>query len=574
VFGQLYIIILTNAYTVFTIQCNLFSSRRNVVERSRSHQMESGSNGYCWIEVAQSNEYIFPSTHAGDFLMTLTSECNMLFGRSSNSQPMLNLSSATDTVYANARLIASNISISDYGTQTQPSLTWNDTNGVGFFIPNSSEALSVVTSGNERLRVTSDGSIGVNTQEPTHTLHVNGSLRAEDYAYANTIYFDQQILPITANSEAKPSYSWSNDTTTGMYLYSSNQIGLSAGGFTNVFIGSNLGIGIDVPHSDCITHISGKPIFHDHNGSRLVLEGDSSGSYFRTASNMGNIKAFIGGIGGVVVQSHSNDVWRDRVAFGRNGNMQIFGTSPNGLDTAFAIECLDNAFRIRTIELEKTLIINGSSNIVLCPDTQNLYKLTLTNHGLRFNQSGSSSTPSIGWEGAPGSGIYSEGSNICVSVNGTESVKISETALVVNGSISGNSKNFLIDHPIRKGYKLVHASVEAPRFDLLYRGITKMIRGHSVVDLDSQCNQNGGMTSGTFQELCGDCQVFLQNNDPASWDIVKGYVENGKLIIYSNNVESSSTIDWMVIGERRDKSLSEAQFASSNGRLMTEIIHT
>jgi len=62
------------------------------------------------------------------------------------------------------------------------------------------------------------------------------------------------------------------------------------------------------------------------------------------------------------------------------------------------------------------------------------------------------------------------------------------------------------------------------------------------------------------------------NNDFDNWDLVKGKIEDNKLIIISNNPESNAIIDWQVIGTRQDNDVKESIITDDNGNLITEII--
>jgi hypothetical protein len=55
--------------------------------------------------------------------------------------------------------------------------------------------------------------------------------------------------------------------------------------------------------------------------------------------------------------------------------------------------------------------------------------------------------------------------------------------LQVNGSFSAATKNFLIDHPLKRGYQLVHSSLEGPEVPVFYRGTARLINGNASVVL-------------------------------------------------------------------------------------------
>ena len=113
----------------------------------------------------------------------------------------------------------------------------------------------------------------------------------------------------------------------------------------------------------------------------------------------------------------------------------------------------------------------------------------------------------------------------------------------VDLDVSG-TKNFRIAHPVRDGHDLRHTCVESPQADLTYRGQATLVDGTVQVDLDSEF----GMTAGTFAALNDDVQVFAQND--TGWDAVRGSVSDGVLTIDCQNLESTDSVGWLVIGRR------------------------
>ena len=125
------------------------------------------------------------------------------------------------------------------------------------------------------------------------------------------------------------------------------------------------------------------------------------------------------------------------------------------------------------------------------------------------------------------------------------------TALHVNGTITSSAtKNFTIDHPVKMNHKLIHACIEGPRADLIYRGKTKLLYGKAAVDICKECNITGGITKGTLNMLGKIPDIFLQNNE--SFDRVKGILEDEYLHITCENTNSFVNISWMIIIERND----------------------
>lgn len=144
-----------------------------------------------------------------------------------------------------------------------------------------------------------------------------------------------------------------------------------------------------------------------------------------------------------------------------------------------------------------------------------------------------------------------------------------------NLNIRGNftasgTKAFAITHPIDSTKRLVFSCIEGPRNDLIYRGQAKLTDGIATVSLDSESTANGiGMTPGTFSALARNPQVYLQNN--TAFDRVIGTVAGNILTIRSESADSTATIDWMVVAERKDPYMYQAPYNDKDtGYLINE----
>ena len=133
------------------------------------------------------------------------------------------------------------------------------------------------------------------------------------------------------------------------------------------------------------------------------------------------------------------------------------------------------------------------------------------------------------------------------------------------------TKNFLIKHPLEsknKTHSLVHASIESPEVNNLYRGKVNLVNGTAEVNLDEVST----MTEGTFTALNNNIQCFTTNE--SDWDAVKGSVEGNILTIECQNNKSNANVSWMVIGERQDEGVKIAITTDSEGKLIVEPIQT
>ena len=148
------------------------------------------------------------------------------------------------------------------------------------------------------------------------------------------------------------------------------------------------------------------------------------------------------------------------------------------------------------------------------------------------------------------------------------------SALHVVGSVSITGdyltrlKTFKIAHPLNMNKWLYHGCVEAPRFDNIYRGKKLITNGNCEVYIDSECNDSGGMTDGTFISLNANSQLYLQNSN--TFDAVKGNIKDGKIIIICENIIDDIEVDWLVIGERRDENIISNRLTNKEGSLICE----
>ena len=137
----------------------------------------------------------------------------------------------------------------------------------------------------------------------------------------------------------------------------------------------------------------------------------------------------------------------------------------------------------------------------------------------------------------------------------------------MSGAIVGTSKSFRIDHPLpakKDTHYLVHASLEGPQLDLIYRGTVDLVGGSATVNIDTAT----GMTDGTFALLNTNVQCFTSNE--SGWTAIKGSVSGNTLTITAQDNSCTDTISWMVVGERQDQDLLDTEMVDSNSKLILE----
>jgi hypothetical protein len=77
------------------------------------------------------------------------------------------------------------------------------------------------------------------------------------------------------------------------------------------------------------------------------------------------------------------------------------------------------------------------------------------------------------------------------------------------------------------------------------------------------------MQVGTFDAPTRDRQLYLQNNN--SFDRVIGRIESGSVYAQSENTNSNTEIDWLVVAERCDSELLNSKiYDSKTGKYKTE----
>lgn len=122
----------------------------------------------------------------------------------------------------------------------------------------------------------------------------------------------------------------------------------------------------------------------------------------------------------------------------------------------------------------------------------------------------------------------------------------------ITGTLSKPSGTFIIDHPHDPtNYDLAHGFVEAPRYDLLYRGAQHRVqlkKGRATVNIDVASN----MSLGTFAALTREeeAEVFLQ---PATFArCIASPVKGGVFTITCEDTTSTQSVSWFVVAERQD----------------------
>ena len=150
---------------------------------------------------------------------------------------------------------------------------------------------------------------------------------------------------------------------------------------------------------------------------------------------------------------------------------------------------------------------------------------------------------------------------------GAKQFEVTGTNMSVVGALSKGSGSFRIDHPLdsmKDTHDLVHSFIEGPRADLMYRGSVQLSGGTATVDLDAAAT----MTDGTWELLCRDPQVWVQNED--GWTQVRGSVSGSTLTITAQDGDCTDTVSWLVVAERQDEHMMDTNWTDNNGRVIVE----
>ncbi len=141
--------------------------------------------------------------------------------------------------------------------------------------------------------------------------------------------------------------------------------------------------------------------------------------------------------------------------------------------------------------------------------------------------------------------------------------------LFVDGTLSKSAGSFKIDHPLDPDNKdLYHGFVEAPRYDLIYRGTVDIIGGHAIVDIDAASN----MTPGTFEALTQNQTVVALNNLTGYSPVRSGEIVKGKFAVMSED-KDALVVAWVVVAERADAYVKsdDTDATDTNGHLIVEV---
>ena len=386
--------------------------------------------------------------------------------------------------------------------------------------------------GGERVSIQGGGNVGFNNTSPSYGVDINGTARI-----TGTTILGSTLQAPVINGPPSATYTepfWSTTRNgpgaTGQSLYTSNYVTLPSGIVLNIY--ENYGTGGNYQMSSA-------------GGLQLNAGGCYNVTFdLATASN-----------NACPVSS-----WLYLIAQGATVSMTVSGVNSSG--GGFSNQGTFTPYNCQ-IALNGTTYFNPGTNTGTFTNTYNVTSV-ITGSSASFSltanlNGGSVQLNSVSLTLSAQAYLF----NKAITVGPTGSVAIA-------GSLSKGSGSFQIRHPLApETTDLVHSFVEGARCDLQYRGRVALQNGTAKVNLDLECTGNGiGMRPGTFEALCRDPQVYLQNN--VTWARVKGWVDKANLYITCEDCTADCIIDWMVVAERQDKHIKEWDKTDSDGRLLLE----
>lgn len=146
---------------------------------------------------------------------------------------------------------------------------------------------------------------------------------------------------------------------------------------------------------------------------------------------------------------------------------------------------------------------------------------------------------------------------------------LSGSTITTPYNIAKAGGSFKISHPLpelNETHHLYHSFVEGPRADLIYRGEVQLIDGKAVINIDEVSK----MTNGTFEALSRNPSCFTTNE--TDWTPVRGKVIGNLLEIESQDPNSTSTVSWLVISERKDPAACNLEWTDAEGYPSPEVL--
>jgi hypothetical protein len=297
-------------------------------------------------------------------------------------------------------------------TAIMPSFSFAANPNTGIFQPATSN-IALSTGGIERLRVSSNGFVGIGTAVPQSALDVIGSLKA-----TTSISCDTQFLGQAADTESAPSFSFAANPDTGIFQPLASNIALSTGGTERVRVSSNGFVGIGTAAPQSALHVIGSTSIT----SNLVVSGNITASNIRVLGDYVILDTITSNTEQMVI---TNDGTGPALRVTQTGNNSIaeFYDGDGGAGGILAMKIAnDGLVGIGTATPQSALHVVGSAKVTssISSDTQFLGQAADT-----------ANAPSFSFVANPNTGIFQPAaSNLAVSTGGTERMRV-----LANGNV-------------------------------------------------------------------------------------------------------------------------------------------
>mgnify|MGYP003108860232 FL=1 len=467
---------------------------------------------------------------------------------------------------------------------------------------------------NELMRITNDGKVGIGNTSPTRDLTVGNTAASSAINIKSSASNGYSILALGDSGDDNYAQIFLDNSTNKVQIQNGGGGALGNRGIT-LDSNENVGIGDSSP-----ANFSGYVVasLADSTGAILDFKTTGSEGVFARIQGAVNNGLFITNEQNYPIALNTNATERMRilgdgkVGIGTSSPSQKFEVFPDddhaaiigrarignvGYGDYAGFAHLDAGDEYAVLQQNNGhTYINAASGEDISFRISNADKMQLLSNGRVVIGTGSSSNAGLLVSNADirctGSAIANDGNSVSMSqesagsfinargahtsARGTLGLHVSAsngglgiTALTCNndGSVSKYSGSFKIDHPLeskKDTHHLVHSFVEGPQADNIYRGVVALENGSATINLDTV----SGMTEGTFAALNTNTSCFTSNE--TDWDSVKGSISGNTLTISCQNTSSTATVSWLVIGERHDQHMMEANWTDDNGKVIVE----
>lgn len=396
------------------------------------------------------------------------------------------------------------------GTITSNSYTFTNNFSSSISTINTNNII-ISTSNTERLRIDANGNVGIG-RTPNYNLDISGNIRTSKQFYG------------TLDTATTPSYSWYNDTVTGIYHPSHNTIGITTNGIERMNIDQSGNIDLKTMYIDTSTNYVG--IGTTIPNKKLHIKGDTriegdlivNGSTILVDTNVATTEQLIITNDGTGPALIVNQIGLQPIIEIQNSNNSVIKINNNGY-TGFGV-----------IEPNAVIDISGSN-------TTNILQLYQSGPGKIINcNSTNFYVTNIGTIVAnlfSGSGANLNNLNSTNINSGTLLVNYGGTGnqtLLSNSLLVGNGTNAIVqpNNLIWKNNKL-GVGVSDPSYNLHINGSGYFDTNNGIISIDTNDNSRLG-----FLKLSNNVPVIASTNNS---DIIFGIANNNKLSLANSYSE-------------------------------------